>query len=96
LKFVSAFAIGLVALSGYSARAEEKPDSDEAPETISAEAHPIASFDRVEPGKTHFGKLKWLGGLVLTSPSSHFGGGPVSQSMPKANASSPSPTPGAG
>jgi hypothetical protein len=74
LKFVSAFVIGLVALGGYSARAEEKPDSGEAPETIAVEAHPIASFDRIEPGKTHFGKLKWLGGLVLTSSSSHFGG----------------------
>jgi hypothetical protein len=74
LKFVSAFVAGLVALSGYSARAEEKPESGEVPETITVEARPIASFDRVEPGKTHFGKLKWLGGLVLTSPSSHFGG----------------------
>lgn len=75
MKFVSALVIGLVALGSYSARAEEKPNSSaEAPEVITVEAHPIASFDRTETGKTRFGKLKWRGGLVLTSSSRHFGG----------------------
>jgi hypothetical protein len=75
LRFVCALIAGLVGLSVYPAWAQEKPDSAaEGAEAITVEARPIASFDRIEAGKTHFGKLKWRGGLVLTSPSSHFGG----------------------
>lgn len=41
---------------------------------IEVVAHPIASFDKADPKKTRFGRLTWRGGLVLTSPSSNFGG----------------------
>jgi hypothetical protein len=48
--------------------------TNQAIEAITVEAHPIAAFDRIDTGKARFGKLKWRGGLVLTSPSRHFGG----------------------
>jgi len=74
-RIVSALVIGVVALGSSLALAEEKPASpDEAPEAITVEGRPIAAFDKIDAGKTHFGKLKWRGGLVLTSPSRHFGG----------------------
>jgi hypothetical protein len=37
-------------------------------------ATPIAAFDRIDAGKSRFGRLTWRGGLVLTSPSKNFGG----------------------
>jgi hypothetical protein len=41
---------------------------------IEVHAQPLAGFDRLTPDNTRFGKLVWRGGLVLTSPSPHFGG----------------------
>jgi hypothetical protein len=41
---------------------------------IEVTAHPIKSFDHADPDKKHFGKLTWLGGMVLTSPAPNFGG----------------------
>lgn len=41
---------------------------------IAVDARPLANFDRLHPNETRFGKLTWRGGLVLTSPSSYFGG----------------------
>ncbi len=72
-RVVSALVIGLAAFGSSLALAEETPASPDA-EVITVEAHPIAAFDKFDAGKTHFGKLKWRGGLVLTSPSRHFGG----------------------
>ena len=97
LRFVCALVAGLVALSVYPAWAEEKPDgAAEAAEAITVEARPIASFDRIEAGKTHFGKLKWRGGLVLTSTSSQFGGWSSPSSMLRARHSPPSRMSGVG
>ncbi len=74
-RFVAASVIGWAIFSGSLALAEQKPAAaEEAPEAITVEARPIAAFDKVDSAKTHFGKLKWRGGLVLTSPSRHFGG----------------------
>jgi len=44
------------------------------PAPIEVHAEPIAAFDKVDAARTRFGKLTWRGGLVLTSPSPHFGG----------------------
>ncbi len=67
--------VGLVAFGSVPAFAEEKsPATGEAAEAITVEAHPIAAFDKVDAGKTRFGKLEWRGGLELTSPARHFGG----------------------
>ncbi len=34
----------------------------------------VISFDRIDPGKKDFGRLKWRGGLVLASKAREFGG----------------------
>ena len=44
------------------------------PEAISITARPIAHFERDRPDVKRFGDLEFRGGLVLTSPSTHFGG----------------------
>ena len=73
-RFVSALVIGWAIFGGTLALAEQRAATDEAAEAITVEARPIAAFDKIDSAKTHFGKLKWRGGLVLTSPSRHFGG----------------------
>ncbi|MEQ1611552.1 MAG: esterase-like activity of phytase family protein, partial [Hyphomicrobiaceae bacterium] len=58
-----------------SSRAESKPDfSREAVESIRIDAKRIASFAKSDPARRTFGKLEFRGGLVLSSPSSKFGG----------------------
>jgi hypothetical protein len=73
-RFVSAVTLGVLAFGGSLALADPKPAADKASEPITVEARPIAAFDKADSAKIHFGKLKWRGGLVLTSPSPHFGG----------------------
>ena len=41
---------------------------------IEVTAERLNSFDKLGDGATRFGRLQWRGGLVLTSPSEHFGG----------------------
>jgi hypothetical protein len=41
---------------------------------ITVEAVPITHFEKAQPARTQFGKLEWRGGLILSSPSSFFGG----------------------
>lgn len=41
---------------------------------ITVTARTITSFDRLNLAKTNFGKLEWIGGLVLSSPDKRFGG----------------------
>lgn len=73
-------ALGLAAGSaavlvvGFAYGATDKPSPLSGAETITVEAKPIAAFDKTHPDKLRFGKLVWRGGLVLTSPSEHFGG----------------------
>lgn len=68
---VAAAATLLLAGAAY---AQLKPDTAGIPtQPIAIEARPIASFAR--DGKTALsGRLEWRGGLVLSSPSSYFGG----------------------
>jgi hypothetical protein len=41
---------------------------------ITVDAAPITHFEKAAPERTQFGKLAWRGGLILPSPSAHFGG----------------------
>jgi hypothetical protein len=43
-------------------------------EPIDIDAGPIAAFDRADSSRRRFGKLDFIGGLVLSSPSAGFGG----------------------
>jgi hypothetical protein len=73
-RFGLAIATLLVAASG-GALSDPKPSSlDVQLEPIVVHARRLTAFDRRAPEKVRFGKLTWRGGLVLTSPSSNFGG----------------------
>lgn len=62
-------------LVAADAEAAPKPDvSDLEPQTIEVTAHRIDALDPADPERTRFGKLIWLGGLVLSSDSPWFGG----------------------
>ncbi len=66
-----AAAIGL----SHPGQAEPKPEVAEAVvERIDVEAKRITHFAKSDPARRTFGKLEFRGGLVLTSPSSKFGG----------------------
>ncbi len=69
-----ALAIALLGLCVGVAYADSKPDISNlkaAPVTVNA--RPITSFARTGPERS-LDKLKFLGGLILTSPSPNFGG----------------------
>lgn len=64
----------LLAVAG-AAYGDDKPSTrDVRLQSITVEAQPIASFDKLDPNKSRFGKLTWRGGLVLTASSPNFGG----------------------
>lgn len=74
---LAAIAAALAAVSALGAGAAlgDKPSPvGLKTEAIAVTAKPIAGFDKADPTKTRFGKLTWRGGMVLTSPSSNFGG----------------------
>jgi len=66
-----AAAFGAIGLALADSRPEPLPAGGK---TIAVTATPLADFDKTRTGQTAFGKLTWLGGLVLTSPSKAFGG----------------------
>lgn len=62
-------------LSPFSVRSEEKdPPAPSQIESIDISARPLAQFERGKPEVKRFGRLEFRGGLVLSSPSEHFGG----------------------
>lgn len=64
-----------IAAAAGSASAETKPGTDGLEiQPIEVSAAAIEGFDKADRGKTTFGAMEWRGGLVLTSPSPHFGG----------------------
>ncbi len=67
---------GPVSLKVPGASADPKPGGgDLFNETISIEARRLDGFARMSTATSHrYGKLDFRGGLVLTSPSNHFGG----------------------
>lgn len=66
--------VGLLAWSSHDLAAQSKPpNADLQRQSIEVSATPIKHFSRTN-STTTFGKLTFRGGLVLTSPDSHFGG----------------------
>jgi hypothetical protein len=49
-------------------------DALNGPQPVQISARPLANFQPSRPGMRRFGDLEYRGGLVLTSPSEHFGG----------------------
>ena len=72
-----ALALGLILSAGCIiavASAAQKADiSALSPQAIEISARPFA-FDRSDPARRNFGRLEWLGGLILTANSEFFGG----------------------
>jgi len=66
---------GAALAAPWPGRAEEAPKAGPAKvEAIDIDARPIPHFERARPEARRFGALEFRGGLVLTSPSEHFGG----------------------
>ena len=69
-----------MAIAPQALRAAKGDDDDGPGEQLGAvhgievEARPITHFERGRPDVTRFGDLEFRGGLVLSSPSRHFGG----------------------
>jgi hypothetical protein len=57
-----------------AAQDDAEPQLPEAPESIEIDARPISHFERAKPDVKRFGQLEFRGGLVLTAPSTSFGG----------------------
>jgi hypothetical protein len=73
-RWLIAFGVGLAAAGGF-ALAQGKPNTQGLKvEPVEIAAHPINSFEKDGSTRPRYGKLEWRGGLVLTSPSSSFGG----------------------
>lgn len=52
-----------------------KPDtSTSAPSAITILAKPLGGFEKLDQSRTDFGRLQWMGGLVLSSGDARFGG----------------------
>ena len=52
-----------------------KPDtSASAAGPVTITSRPLSGFEKLDQGRTTFGRLQWLGGLVLSSSDSRFGG----------------------
>lgn len=65
----------ILSLTAAQALAEPKPDfSSDAVEPVVILSKRIAHFAKSDPAKRVFGRLTYLGGLVLSSPSAKFGG----------------------
>lgn len=62
-------------LSTFAQTAPSKPDTSRSEvETIEIVAQPLSGFEKLNGTRTSFGKLEWLGGLVLSSSDKRFGG----------------------
>ena len=72
---VLALMSGLLITAGLAVAESRKPDiSNLTVRPISVSAQPILHFDREDKGRMRYGRLDWLGGVVLTSDSKNFGG----------------------
>jgi hypothetical protein len=74
LRFPAGVAIVLAAGAGLAFGGTKPSTADLQAGPIAVEARSISGFDRLKRDETRFGRLTWRGGLVLTSPSKHFGG----------------------
>ncbi len=67
--------LGLAMTGSWAVAQSVKPDTSRlVTGPVGVEARSIAAFDHADAARTRFGALEWRGGLVLTSPSSNFGG----------------------
>ena len=67
--------VAFTALSHVPARAYGKQSTaDLQDQAITVDAVAVTHFERARPERTLFGKLEWRGGLIVSSPSSFFGG----------------------
>lgn len=72
---VATLFVAAVVTASLVTAADNKPKlKQSAPQLIEVTARQIPSFDKTKPNKMHFGRLAWRGGVVLSSPSKHFGG----------------------
>ncbi len=71
-------AIMIAVLAGGAALAREKPIKPDTSrsdvEAVEVVARRLSGFDKLNPSRTSFGQLEWVGGLVLTSGDERFGG----------------------
>ncbi len=74
LRFPVGVALILAAGAGLALGGSKPSTADLETGPITVDARPIGGFDRLKREATRFGRLTWRGGLVLTSPSKHFGG----------------------
>ena len=70
---LTALVAGLLGVVGIRAGAQT-PAAVDPPMAIEVAARPIAGFEIRNSSRRQFGLLEFRGGLVLTSPSRHFGG----------------------
>lgn len=76
-QLAAAFAIALAMPAGVACAQQQpsKPDTSRTDvDKIAIVARPLAAFDKTDTGRKAFGELQWLGGLVLSSDDSRFGG----------------------
>lgn len=67
-RFVFAFTLALFAL------APARADDDWGRRRIDIDAKPVPAFEIAQPGRTRFGALDYLGGLILRAEAPRFGG----------------------
>lgn len=72
-RFLGALGVAAVAL-GLPVVAKAEGDTPPRTEAIEVSARPITHFERGRPDVKRFSELEFRGGLVLSSPSKHFGG----------------------
>ena len=73
--YLTVVVCGILFATASSAQAFGKQTTAELQDqAITVEARAIPHFEKAMPDKTRFGKLEWRGGLIVSSPSSFFGG----------------------
>lgn len=72
---VSLFAVGLTNAATVAAAPSAKPNTASSDvRSIDVMARPLSGFDKLNASKKDFGRLEWIGGVVLSSNDSRFGG----------------------
>lgn len=72
-RFSAISGAGFAILMGVVLTREYYPSTLPAAQSITVTATPIA-FDRLNPERVRFGRMRWIGGLLLTADLGHFGG----------------------
>jgi hypothetical protein len=74
LALATALGAAILLASASVAADDDGPEAPKAVDRVEIVARPIAHFQRGRPDLKRFGVLEFRGGMVLTSPSPHFGG----------------------